>query len=162
MYYEDLKPYIVGEKYFNPKTLNVGWLDKSVKFPTGKMPRHLIDKLLYLTLFDLDQSVSVNLVGYSKHPKNIIVHHGHIRGNPFVCPFCDGKEISIVDQNARVMHLGGGEMRIPAPNKSVRYAFPTMLYHYITEHDYLPPEEFLDALQRFHLDQSYDCQHDDI
>jgi hypothetical protein len=29
------------------------------------------------------------------------------------------------------------------------YAAPTLIYHYILRHDYLSPQEFLDAVDRF-------------
>ena len=41
--------------------------------------------------------------------------------------------------------------------KKYIYSFPTMLYHYITEHDYCPPDEFLKALLDFDINKRFDC-----
>jgi hypothetical protein len=66
--------------------------------------------------------------------------------------------IALIDDKNRIMMLGMNEMQIPIPNtQSYVYDFPTLLYHYMTEHDYLPPSEFLEALDVFSLDEPYDC-----
>ncbi len=55
------------------------------------------------------------------------------------------------------MVLGCHEIRLPNMEKKYMYSFPTMLYHYITEHDYCPPDEFLKALLGFDINQRFDC-----
>lgn len=43
------------------------------------------------------------------------------------------------------MLLGSAEIRVPG--KGVKsYAAPNLLYHYIKDCGYLPPQEFLDAV----------------
>ncbi|MEJ7786715.1 MAG: hypothetical protein WKF96_18085 [Solirubrobacteraceae bacterium] len=45
----------------------------------------------------------------------------------------------------RPVRLRNGEIRVTGEDGTV-YAAPTMIAHYVAEHDYLPPQEFVDAL----------------
>jgi predicted RNA-binding Zn-ribbon protein involved in translation (DUF1610 family) len=160
MHYVDLKPYKVGDKSFS-KLLNVGWLDREIPFPTGNVDEALLEKLHTLTLFDLDQR-DANKNGKRFHPSGTCIHTMRIRGNPFLCPFCGEKEISLVDSDGRKMILGRGEMAIPNEEHTQKFAMPTMLYHYIEHHRYLPPDSFLRALEAFPMNEPYDCENDGI
>ncbi|MDE6313851.1 MAG: hypothetical protein K2M46_09595 [Lachnospiraceae bacterium] len=44
--------------------------------------------------------------------------------------------------------VGFYEIRVFGEN-NVTYAAPSMIYHYITHHNYLPPEEFIKAVLTF-------------
>ena len=87
---------------------------------------------------------------------NIIMHDMHMRGSPFEYPLC-GKEIDLIDEYGRVMTLGRNKIYIPAVDGKYSFDFSTLLYHYITEHKYLPPQLFLDALDSFDLSKPYNC-----
>jgi len=50
----------------------------------------------------------------------------------------DGKEI----------YLGNGSIEVSASEEGVVYHAPTLIYHYIVDHQYLPPQEFIDAVLR--------------
>ena len=41
--------------------------------------------------------------------------------------------------------LGSAEIRVFS-NEGVTYAAPNLIYHYIVDHHYLPPEEFIRAV----------------
>jgi hypothetical protein len=43
------------------------------------------------------------------------------------------------------LELGNGEIRVIGSAGKV-YASPVMIYHYMSEHNYLPPQEFIDAV----------------
>jgi len=49
------------------------------------------------------------------------------------CEFCDTNP-----------KMGNGEIRVPAPD--VIFASPVLILHYIEEHEYKPPEAFIQAL----------------
>jgi hypothetical protein len=36
------------------------------------------------------------------------------------------------------------------------YAGPNLVYHYIVDHEYLPPDEFIDAVETFDIDGTWD------
>ena len=162
MHYEDLKPYVIGSNYIYPKMLNIGWLGVGINYPLGNISAVLLSKLKFITLLDLDQSEDSAMPGISIHPLNIIVHTSHCRrGLPFACPFCE-QEIEITDSNDRKMLLGNNEMCIPNKDKTLKYNCPTMLIQYIDKHQYLPPIQFLKALENFDLNVPYDCHRDGI
>ncbi len=41
--------------------------------------------------------------------------------------------------------LGSAEIRVFGSN-GVTYAAPDMIYHYVAEHEYKPPDEFIEAV----------------
>ncbi|MBN1966083.1 MAG: hypothetical protein JW910_15645 [Anaerolineae bacterium] len=49
---------------------------------------------------------------------------------------------------------GSGEIRVVGPEYI--YAAPTMLLHYVEAHDYLPPQEFIDAVQHGPLPDTHE------
>jgi len=42
-------------------------------------------------------------------------------------------------------HSGNGQIRVQG-NDGIWYSAPTMIHHYVTDHDYLPPEAFISAV----------------
>jgi hypothetical protein len=42
------------------------------------------------------------------------------------------------------LNIGDGEIRVIG--KSAIYAAPTLIYHYVVEHQYKPPDEFIEAV----------------
>jgi hypothetical protein len=120
-WYADLSPYEYMED--GEPMLNVGWLDRSVTFPTGEVSGEAKTALL-------------DLVGD---------YEGATRGLHY-CHFCDAESPILIHHapadRGRVF-LGMSEIR-PRRN-GVTYAAPSLIIHYIDEHGYLPPAEFLEA-----------------
>ena len=50
------------------------------------------------------------------------------------CEFCKGRKAT-----------GNGEIHVAGPD-GVTYVAPEMIVHYVDAHDYLPPQQFLDAV----------------
>jgi hypothetical protein len=123
MYYPDLSPYQYFVEHRRINLLNIGWLEKSNPFPKGEVPeRALSNLLLYCT-------ATINPTrGY--HP----------------CDFCDKPQISYSGESlGRELLLGSAEIRVPGNNGKI-YAAPNLIYHYVADHSYRPPDEFVDAL----------------
>jgi len=72
------------------------------------------------------------------------------------CPWCEAwvQEDFLGDGQAR--HLGNGEIHVSAGGIYWTYAAPTLIYHYILRHEYRPPDEFLQAVERL-IDYPEDC-----
>lgn len=130
MHYHDLSQYeyfleIVGsERRDYSKYLNVGWLDSRFFYPTGEVPAGFLDKLFLLCL----------------EPE------AETRGN-HVCDLCKSPgifEMLKVQKNGVDCWLGNGEIRIGT--SEVVYVAPTLIYHYVSEHSYLPPAKFIEAV----------------
>jgi len=130
MYQPDLYVYklVPGHRPLLPEEVGkeiraVGWLDEKHPFPKGQVPEEALDRL-----FDL-----------CFHP--VYVTRGY-----HVCQFCPERHLGMkATRGGRERFLGTAEVRVFAPNDIV-YAAPNLVYHYITEHQYLPPREFIDAL----------------
>lgn len=133
MYFRDLTAYTYERLSELETVLNVGWLDKDHSFVTGKVENTIIDKIEVM----------------------IVTHKitNQMRGN-HVCNLCthiDPYEDTFYwpHKGKRVL-LGSSELWIPGKSNKV-YAAPDMILHYITEHNYLPPSEFLNAVANFDL-----------
>ena len=168
MYYPDLTCYRIGEPgkvaSVYPALKNIGWLWKGVPFPQGEVPLILVQKLKEMLFLDLKNLEDKKAKKFDSN-KAILIHDMYIRGEPHRCQFCEPEqEIWIEPEDLRYytgnsrMVLGGNEMCIPSLKSGEFYIFPTMLYHYVAEHKYLPPKEFLDALASFSLERPYNWE----
>jgi hypothetical protein len=127
MYYPDLTPYCYGseEHYIDPDVLNIGWLDVSHPFPKKKAPESFLDALFERCLDRVCQT------------------RGHHR-----CPFCRAPSFGVeASRKGARTTLGSAEIRVKG-KEGKTYAAPDLIYHYVAEHDYAPPEEFVDAVSR--------------
>jgi hypothetical protein len=124
-YYKDLTPYeymVINE---NAKVLNVGWLERGQSFPTGKV--------------DLDCLAIIGVL--CKNP--FIKTRGYHK-----CPFCSSASFgySVTIDNHTLL-LGSSEIRVHGES-GILYAAPDLIYHYIRDHNYLPPDEFISAVYK--------------
>ena len=133
VYYEDLTKYeySAGEKHM----LNIGWLSSEHPFTRGPVPES----------FALSLSILV------REPCNLY------RGF-HVCEFCRPPNdiISIEPSYIGVWELyrsGNGEVRVTNENR-VTFCAPQLIWHYIAEHQYQPPQEFIDAVL-YHFKKNY-------
>lgn len=119
-YYSDLSPYVYSK--VETSTVNVGWLDSSHPFPTGKVTDEFLARLWL----------------YCAKPV-------HPAKGFHECPFCVPPLVPIeATRGKETLLLGAAEIRVLGSNK--KYAAPNLVYHYIVEHEYLPPEEFIQAV----------------
>lgn len=121
-YFPDLSEYryLSGE----PAMLNVGWLDSEHSFPVGSVVAEAVTRLLVL----------------AREPMNVM------RGM-HSCELCDQEPPIVMEAPVpgRTVLLGTGEVHVRGSGGLV-YAAPTLIAHYIAEHRYLPPSDFLDGL----------------
>ncbi|HEY9059583.1 MAG TPA: hypothetical protein VIO64_03625 [Pseudobacteroides sp.] len=122
-YFEDLSNYSYCCGIENSK--NVGWLDVAHPFPKGKVSEDFINKLWVYLKVDL-----------------MIMRGFH------VCNLCHDPHngIFIASRNDESLKLGFAEIRVLSEDSNVVYAAPDLIYHYILDHSYKPPEEFVKAV----------------
>lgn len=142
MYYKDLTNY----KYYLPfgfeEVLNIGWLDKKYVFNQSFVDGEIIDKLVSLLCENSIFNATVNKIrGF--HPCNIC----GLREPKF---YCYDRQYDI--------SLGNCEIWIPSKSKNIYYASPSMIIHYIQDHLYCPPQEFLNSINKIKLDEKYNGQ----
>jgi hypothetical protein len=110
-----------------PEARNIGWLDDAYPIPSdGPEP----DGAYLDTLFE-----------HCRYPV-------HLTGGHHTCQFCAWPWVKpmIVRRNGRRVRLGNGEVLVVGTSGEAFLA-PTMIYHYVTEHGYRPPAEFVAALR---------------
>lgn len=108
--------------------VNVGWLAAGHPYPTGTVPDDLVMVLARLCRKGVHRTRGL-------HRCEFCVAAGPGRKPP----------TSFHDEDGEFL-VGGAEIRIAGPS-GVTYAAPDMIIHYVTDHGYKPPEEFLDALR---------------
>jgi hypothetical protein len=126
MYYPDLSTYVYMGAH--PGWINIGWLAIGKPYNKGVVPPATLAKIGELCT----------------RPSN------RTRG-AHDCPWCPGvhvREDVLGDGVERL--LGTAEIHVSGGGIYWMYVAPTlMIYHYILRHGYLPPREFLDAVERF-------------
>lgn len=120
--YEDLTEYSYqGRKENN--TYNIGWLEGS-NYPKGSVTKEFL----------------MNLWEYMKYP--IYFERGIYKNE-----YLDDKRDSFVAcYNGYEIVLGCAEIRVLSADMQKVYAAPNLIIHYILNHGYLPPLEFVEAV----------------
>lgn len=128
-YFDDLTPYTYGAADPDPTILNVGWLSNSHDFEKRAPNQDFVAALRKLV------ATPVNLY----------------RGRHY-CEFCPQPQFSraateVVSVIETDCAWGNGEIRVKG-GEDVTYVAPTLILHYVEEHDYAPPEVFVRAVKR--------------
>lgn len=124
--YTDLSPYEYQDHDPAHRMVNVGWLGRGTAFETGVTTPEFRQEVLELIAHQ-----DVNLT----------------RGW-HLCEFCDaepGIEVACESAQGGKVFLGHSEIHVLGADDVV-YAAPTMVYHYVDEHGYRPPQQFIDAV----------------
>ena len=130
-WYADLSPYtyldsrrVVADDD-GATALNIGWLGAGIRNPTGPAHDGFLPRLLEL----------------ARHS------HNQTRGR-HICALCDDPPAIItITHGLHRVGLGSSEIHVPG-GEGIVYAAPTMICHYVAAHEYLPPQEFVDAVMR--------------
>jgi hypothetical protein len=128
MIYADLSKYTYEPMRSRARLLNIGWLDSSVPFRTGELPAGCLERL----------GLAVSLTSHAM--RGI---HG--------CPFCEGATIRACIGGAEVL-LGMSEAWLPSTSAEVIYIAPSLVYHYVGTHRYLPPDTMVADVMALPLD----------
>jgi hypothetical protein len=123
-YFPDLSPYEYRPGDAVPAK-NVGWLDDAHAFPTGVLGEETLDRLWTACTVSINQSRGI--------------HECEL------CPPGDARMYPAVERHGTRLLLGSSEIRVFGADGTL-YAAPTLIYHYVTVHQYMPPMELLDAL----------------
>jgi len=160
MYYPDLSVYRIGrdEKGYTifPMTKNVGWLSSERTFNIGLVQEKFLLNLKEILFMD---TANANRLRNEKFPE-ILIEESYVRSPPINCPICNEKIIIDSDgleyyTGSECKHVGNSALKIHVIDKGVYYSFPALLYHYVKDHNYLPPQEFIDAVINFDFGNPY-------
>jgi hypothetical protein len=125
MYFADLSPYEY-DSLREEMVLNVGWLSVDQDYRRGPTPAGLLSRLEELVQSPVRVHRGLHLCEFCPPPRR----YEHL-GKPMFEP-APGT-------------AGTGQIRVQGANGLV-YAAPVLITHYIGTHDYLPPQEFIDAV----------------
>lgn len=124
-YFPDMSDYCYHHNGIRPKTKTVGWLSREHTFEK-EMPsqEHLT------LLWDFCTVQTMQMRGFH------------------LCELCENPERShlLVQRNGETLSLGSAEIRVFG-NDGTIYAAPNLIYHYVRDHGYRPPQSFLTALE---------------
>jgi hypothetical protein len=126
-YFADGSAYSYGDTGEAGPRVNVGWLSPSHPYQTGAVPEDLVALLAHRCSMGVHRTRGL-------HRCEFCVFAGPGRKPP----------TSVRDED-REFIVGSAEIRVTGPSGIV-FASPDMIIHYVTDHGYKPPEEFLEAL----------------
>ncbi len=143
MYYPDLSPYSYANSGFVQKLktrygfgydtqfLNVGWLDAAFPYEKGAIDDIFLQKLFRRMR---DQNSTIMYRGFHE------------------CPFCvddtfrePNHSMTFTILDGEKYHLGSVDFFV-YDNRSTVFIAPNLIYHYITVHQYRPPDAFCEAI----------------
>ncbi|MFB6837415.1 hypothetical protein [Streptomyces sp. NPDC056361] len=116
------------------RRLNVGWLEAGRPWAAGPVPEEFTSKLLTV----LEEQAVNQALGLHE------------------CDLCpelldDARPWYEPRPGHRCASAGAGEIRVPG-EPGTAYAAPSLIGHYVLDHGYLPPQEFVDAVLAFDLE----------
>lgn len=122
------------------KVFNVGWLDNHIEYTQGNTPFELIERLFEILNSQGDFLARVN----------------QIRG-VHTCNFCGADKF----QNS---FIGSCELWIPGADGETYFAAPSLIIHYIQEHNYCPPKNFIESALKLNMKNKFNGQklYDDL
>lgn len=134
MFYPDLSDYQYNLASPIEKVKNIGWLEKPHPFSEGLSEPFFVKKLFSIIKYkEFNIYRGVQDCYYCNH-------------DDFIYGFSDNDEV----------FLGHGEIWVPSITKDIIYTSPTLMYHYIEKHHYLPPQDYIDSVMAFDLNSDWD------
>lgn len=127
MFIEDRSAYHYRVPFDLPLVQTVGWLDCEHEYTRGTVKDEFIQKLWQII---------------ETRTESFDLHANIIRGiHP--CNFC-GRDIFRKRNDGKRTMLGMSELWVPFGVNW--FAAPSLIVHYVEEHSYLPPVEYIDAV----------------
>ena len=123
MYFEDLSDYAYGRgSFYRPKTKNIGWLEGCHSYQQAPASEHMLEVLWQYCSISVAQTRGIH-----------------------ECDLCSDLDSYVASRNGKKLLLGSSEIRVFGAD-GIIYAAPTLIYHYVSVHQYSPPDEFVQAL----------------
>jgi hypothetical protein len=128
---EDLSEYDGVQPEHHLSVLNVGWIGCGMSYPRGETSSNLLEKMKRI-IVNSETSFFKPIVWRSR---------GQDR-----CPVC-GLQDLVLEDGINIEVLGSSELFIPSSlQNNLYFISPLLLYHFILEHAYLPPNQFIDSI----------------
>ena len=135
-YFPDLAPYAYGYR-LHAGVVHVGWLDGTHPFPKGSVDCQMLGKIKALAARPVELYRGRHICELCAAPPNLVKTYIPDKGK-----MLDPKSSWHKWAEQR---WGNGEIRVSS--EKVTFAAPVLVVHYIEEHGYLPPAQFLKAVE---------------
>ena len=129
---------IIAEAFVN--AVNIGWLSTHHSYPSGDTSAEFHAKLFQLCLYPH--------WGHRGYHQCDLESCSDFDENTFIIidgkkePFNHGMHVST--HGGKTKSLGAHVIIVTGENRN--YAAPDLIFHYVAEHNYRPPDEFIDAV----------------
>jgi hypothetical protein len=116
----------------------VGWLDGIHPFSKGPVDRHLVEKMKLLATNPVELYRGRHTCEVCIEPTDVVKTFLHDTVK-IIDPSCSRKQWA-------AQRWSNGEMRVAG--EGVIFAAPVLIVHYIEQHGYMPPFQFLKAVEQ--------------
>jgi hypothetical protein len=125
-FFKDDSPYGYLPEFIDG-SVNIGWLDAAEPYTTGDVPAEFVERLVELCRNSVNRTRGWHYCNLCPKP-----------AESFPQPIT-------VKSPTGDFPVGFGEIRVQSKD-GVRYAAPDLVAHYVVEHHYRPPEQFVHAV----------------
>jgi hypothetical protein len=133
-YFSDYSPYAYGHES-HPGVVHVGWLDNVHPYPKGAVDARLIEKMKLLASTPVELYRGKHVCELCAEPPDLV--KTTLPNRVVLDPNCSWARW--VGQRS-----SNGEIRVSG--EGIVFAAPVLIVHYIEAHSYLPPAQFLKAV----------------
>jgi hypothetical protein len=123
-YFPDRAACTYFSREYNGQLVAIGWLDREQPYPKGTVDDRFVGKLVELLV---KPWAPMYLLGYAD------------------CPFCEVPSYSLTHKQTTI---AVGALNLFVPGQDFLYVAPSLIAHYIVDHNYAPPAEFCEAVLR--------------
>jgi hypothetical protein len=140
-YYPDLSPYEYSGGNVEENVVNIGWLDIAHDYPKGEVSERFIEKLWAFCRVAVDRARGLHFCDFC----GVVPYIPPKPGTGIQSLMNNQEHWIVVQRGEDILILGSCEIRVFGRD-GVIYAAPNLVYHYIVEHQYRPPDVFIQAV----------------
>jgi hypothetical protein len=142
-YFSDHSPYAYG-RGSHPGVIHVGWLDNIHPFPKGAVDARLVEKMKLLASNAVELYRGKHICELCAEPAHLI--KTMLPNRIVLDPNCSwARWAAERSSNGEIRVSWGGSV----------FAAPVLIIHYIEAHCYLPPTQFLKAVEAVSISQGF-------
>jgi hypothetical protein len=134
-YYPDLTSLPTNDQKISGKFFAIGWLDNQHKYPQGPVSNTFIERLWIFCRYPALVTRGFHLCEFCPPVKRNVEFPG------LESPY----EILRAQREGTNIKLGYAEIDVFDENGTIYHA-PNLIYHYVLDHKYRPPEPFIQAV----------------
>lgn len=123
-FFQDMSPYCYHPSGIRPNTHNVGWIEATENFPIGTVPDMFLKRLWQFCKTPVVQTRGFHVCKLCNMPTGVV---------------------PLLEYEGETQRFGSAEIRVLGLNGLI-YAAPNLIFHYVRDHRYKPPQAFVDAV----------------